>query len=179
MDERTCALCSSLFQPTRRDVRFCSRPCGKRAARDSSTKTCVLDGCDKPMRARGLCGSHYSQDFKVRNPDWRKRWPEDVDRRRGALRKRTQQRRARLRDPDAELIDRDEIAERDGWHCGLCGKRVSESLAWPHPRSASLDHIEPLSLGGKHTRANVQLAHLDCNMSKGNRSAGDQLLLFG
>ena len=51
-------------------------------------------------------------------------------------------------------------------------------LAYPHPRSASLDHIEPLSLGGQHVHSNVQLAHLDCNMAKSNRQAA-QLRLFG
>lgn len=36
-----------------------------------------------------------------------------------------------------------------------------------------------LSKGGEHAMANVQLAHLDCNMRKGNRSAGEQFRLIG
>jgi 5-methylcytosine-specific restriction endonuclease McrA len=28
---------------------------------DSPTKTCTHDGCTKPLRARGLCGTHYNQ----------------------------------------------------------------------------------------------------------------------
>jgi 5-methylcytosine-specific restriction endonuclease McrA len=43
----------------------------------------------------------------------------------------------------------------------------------------SLDHIVPVSLGGTHTWANVQLAHLRCNVSKGNRPANEQLRLVG
>jgi 5-methylcytosine-specific restriction endonuclease McrA len=43
----------------------------------------------------------------------------------------------------------------------------------------SLDHIEPLSLGGKHVPENVQITHLACNMAKGNRGGGEQLLLIG
>jgi 5-methylcytosine-specific restriction endonuclease McrA len=72
-----------------------------------------------------------------------------------------------------------EIAERDGWRCHLCGDRVKRGLAWPHPQSASLDHVIPLSRGGLHDPVNVRLAHLVCNVAKGNRGAGEQLLLIG
>lgn len=72
-----------------------------------------------------------------------------------------------------------EIYARDGWRCGLCRRKVDVGLTYPHPRSASLDHIVPLSLGGEHVRSNVQLAHLGCNVRKGARSAGEQLLLVG
>jgi len=37
--------------------------------------------------------------------------------------------------------------------------------------SVSLDHIVPVSLGGMHSMANVQCAHLFCNLSKNNRVA--------
>lgn len=78
-----------------------------------------------------------------------------------------------------ELFTPVEIYDRDGWRCGLCRRKVNSGLKYPHPRCASLDHIVPLSLGGEHVRANVQLAHLDCNVRKGARSAGEQLLLVG
>lgn len=32
----------------------------ERTRSDSPTKSCTLDGCDKPLRARGLCSSHYN-----------------------------------------------------------------------------------------------------------------------
>jgi endogenous inhibitor of DNA gyrase (YacG/DUF329 family) len=31
------------------------------AKADSPTKTCTDDGCTRPLRARGLCGTHYNQ----------------------------------------------------------------------------------------------------------------------
>lgn len=43
-------------------------------------------------------------------------------------------------------------------------------LVYPNPLSASLDHVVPLAWGGEHTAANVQLAHLKCNVAKGARS---------
>ena len=56
-----------------------------------------------------------------------------------------------------------EIAERDGWECQLCGDPVSPDAAWPDPMCKSIDHIQPISLGGAHDPSNAQLAHLRCN----------------
>jgi 5-methylcytosine-specific restriction endonuclease McrA len=66
-----------------------------------------------------------------------------------------------------ETIKAAEIYERDGWVCKLCQHPVDKGLSWPHTESASLDHVVPLSRGGDHVRANVQLAHLGCNIAKG------------
>lgn len=53
------------------------------------------------------------------------------------------------------------------------------ALQYPHPMSPSLDHIEPLSLGGAHDPANVRLAHLKCNNDRSNRGGNEQLMLVG
>lgn len=76
-------------------------------------------------------------------------------------------RRARLRDAFVEKFDRIEIFERDGWVCQLCGHSIDPALTKPHPRSASLDHIHPISRGGLHERSNAQTACLGCNVKKG------------
>lgn len=80
-------------------------------------------------------------------------------------------RRLRMIGPDGhvERIDPREVYEACGWLCGLCKANVDPTVPHPDPLSASLDHIVPLAAGGQHTRDNVQLAHLRCNMSKGAR----------
>lgn len=70
-----------------------------------------------------------------------------------------------------ERIGRDEIGDRDGWICGLCEEAVDQDLRYPDPMSGSLDHRVPIVAGGRHTRDNLQLAHLGCNLSKGARHA--------
>jgi hypothetical protein len=70
--------------------------------------------------------------------------------------------------PVEQFTDR-EVFERDGWRCGLCGGAVNPALRHPDPLSASLDHRTPIAKGGGHTRANVQCAHLRCNLSKRDR----------
>lgn len=102
---------------------------------------------------------------------------------RAARRASKQRERARYRSQLAaatvELFDPQEIFIRDGWSCQLCGKPILKSKMSPHPRSATLDHIIPLSKGGLHSRKNTQLACWACNIAKNNRSAHDQLRLFG
>lgn len=70
---------------------------------------------------------------------------------------------------DVEQFSRIAVFETNGWICQLCEELVDRSLEYPDPLSASLDHITPISLGGKHVRSNAQLAHLICNIRKGNR----------
>jgi hypothetical protein len=88
-------------------------------------------------------------------------------------------RRVRRRAGSHEKFSSAEIFERDGWKCGICRRRISKRLQHPHPRSASLDHVVPLSQGGNHLRSNARAAHLRCNISRGNRGGGEQLALIG
>lgn len=87
------------------------------------------------------------------------------------------ERRARKLNATVEKFFVSEIYERDGWICGLCGKKVNNRLKYPNPMSASLDHIVPLSLGGAHSKTNVHLAHLHCNL-KAHTGGIKQTLLF-
>lgn len=77
-----------------------------------------------------------------------------------------------------EKIDSLAIFDRDGWRCHLCGKRVNKRLRWPHPLSASRDHIVPRSLSGDHVKTNIRLAHLTCNEHKGTRPVNEQTILL-
>ncbi len=54
--------------------------------------------------------------------------------------------------------------------CGICGKPVDKSLKFPHPLSASIDHIIPVDKGGHPSDlSNLQLAHLCCNRQKSDK----------
>lgn len=54
------------------------------------------------------------------------------------------------------------LYERDNGICQICKQPCKYE-------DKSIDHIIPLSKGGSHTWDNVQLAHLSCNVTKGNR----------
>lgn len=51
--------------------------------------------------------------------------------------------------------------------CGICAEPINYALNFPDPMSRSVDHIVPLSKGGTHEQANLQAAHLVCNIKKG------------
>lgn len=74
-----------------------------------------------------------------------------------------------LPDTTVDRFDPYEIYERDNWICQICFESVSKTLKHPDLMSATLDHIYPISKGGEHTESNTQLAHLVCNIKKGNK----------
>jgi 5-methylcytosine-specific restriction endonuclease McrA len=74
--------------------------------------------------------------------------------------------RAGVFKPPGVGFSRADLGDRDRWHCGICGGRVSKILRHPDPLSASVDHIIPLARGGTNDPENLQLAHLRCNLSK-------------
>jgi 5-methylcytosine-specific restriction endonuclease McrA len=54
--------------------------------------------------------------------------------------------------------------------CGICGKPVDKNLAYPHPMSATVDHIIPINRGGHPSDIdNLQLAHFICNRQKSDK----------
>lgn len=79
---------------------------------------------------------------------------------------KSKRRKARLRDVGGELPSVWTIYERDRGRCALCRRKVGRSYRWPDQRTASLDHVVPLSKGGRDEPSNVQLAHLGCNIRK-------------
>lgn len=87
--------------------------------------------------------------------------------------------RLRVRAETYDGITNAQIFERDRWRCGICRKRIGKMLKWPHPRSASVDHVIPLSQGGDDTAANKRAAHLACNCGRMNRGGGEQLAMIG
>lgn len=160
-----------------------------------SDRTCDLEGCGKPHRARGLCAHHYNQQDPKRHrkaetpcavcativvrrvgtdrrptcsvacrtiaqfgmdlaPVSRYIWAHDVE-----------CRARRLGAEVVESFDRTEIFERDQWTCYLCSTVCNEPTPYDI-KAATIDHVTPLTEGGKHERANVKTACLGCNSAK-------------
>ena len=54
--------------------------------------------------------------------------------------------------------------------CGICGRDVDKTLAYPHPLSPVIDHIIPVSKGGNPSDlSNLQLSHMGCNRQKSDK----------
>lgn len=162
---------------------------------DSPTKTCTYEGCTKPLRARGLCGTHCNQAHQPnRHAKTRTQCAncgEPIQRARKADRRpacspacrhalagqqygagqydwaaRAATRARRSGATVREAFTADEIHHRDGWTCYLCKTELDRYADCFQPNSATIDHVIPLSRGGEHSRANVRSACLMCNSTK-------------
>lgn len=153
---RTCSECARVFTST-----IWRRTCSEECRRDRELKL------DRANRGKGLwtagtcryCGTGIGG---------RRQACDDCKRKNQAVARRRLKRRraARKRGVAHECYSLAEIALRDSERCGLCGRKVDMRKAVPHPKSPTIDHILPLAAGGDDTRANVQLAHFECNWRK-------------
>lgn len=147
---RTCERCGTLFPAVGRQHRFCSRcrPDARRAqvaahhrARyvriPKVERRCLV--CERTFRARMSRHVFCSRICHLKVA------PFNSFRRRAL---------------------RDEVGDRDGWRCHLCHRRIDRQRAWPHPRSASLDHLIPVADGGPTVPENLAIAHLRCNIRR-------------
>lgn len=192
-----CAHCGAMFEKLHPNKLHCSKSCGWAV---NKLRTNLRKNPDYKPQVLGICRhcgdqceKYVCKSCKARNN--RATTTKGVCRKCGKtckfyvcdvcqyemIRKDRKKYRKRLQGVKSEPYTHNEIAERDGWRCQLCRKMVNKRLKYPHPMCASIDHIVPISKGGTDVRVNVQLAHLVCNVSKGNRTveAGEQLRLLG
>lgn len=59
-------------------------------------------------------------------------------------------------------VDYDFIKQRDRMKCHICKKKVAQD-------DVHIDHVIPLSKGGRHEESNLAVSHKACNMSKFNK----------
>jgi hypothetical protein len=117
-----------------------------------------------PIRACSTCREAFLADGDTRSRFCSKRCCEAFHSfHKNALR--------RSAEASGDVFSPDDVFERDSWMCGLCGETIDRSLKHPHKMSATIDHIIPLSRGGRHTLSNVQAAHKSCNSRKRDRIA--------
>lgn len=90
------------------------------------------------------------------------------DRIRALGRKSANQRRARVMNAFVEVVDPAVVFRRDKGICGICRQPVATNSLW------EVDHVRPLSKGGEHSYANVQLSHRRCNRVKRDKVPEDK-----
>lgn len=204
--EVECEGCRAQFTAQRKDTRFCSERCRERARPERCSnhpdrpvrakglcftcyKTARYASGEATKYALEVCPTCSTTFAPTRRPQtycsllcrsggsFKRAYTEAE---RAKSRERRRHRRALKRGVDAESFTDVEIYERDGWRCGVCRRKVNPRNKWPHPMSPSLDHVIPVTeVGTSHTRANVRLAHLRCNILRSNHGGNEQLLLFG
>ena len=175
--DKICERCGEAFAASWPTAKYCSSDCRNQSYNE--IRRLKYEGAPKKEIVCQCCGSAFMSS----NP---KRLVCDNSKCRTSAYKQgrkdqRRRRRARMRSVKTDVFTSVEIFERDGWRCGICGEKVNKGIEYPHPKSASLDHIVPLAEGGEHSKANCQLAHFSCNARKGAHTVrgGEQLRLFG
>lgn len=160
-----CAACGALFASGRRR-KFCPQKTCLKAR--NAAKMRDRYAADPELDRLRVAIARLDPEYVAREAAYAKAYNERVgwtDAKRAAY----QRRRARKYAVPTENIRSREVFDRDGWQCGICSEAVDPELTYPDPRSASLDHVKPLSLGGAHVMGNVRCAHLVCNTKRGAR----------
>ena len=145
--EFICVVCGTETGSTPGFRKFCSPPCAQLWVRHEGNVPQSVDcvRCKKsiPLAVRGKKGYRRRVDVKL------------CRRCRSDLRKHG--------------MSVEQLAQRDGAVCGICGEEVDLTLRIPNRMRASVDHIMPRSRGGTNDPMNLQLAHLQCNAVKSDR----------
>lgn len=163
-----CAQCGEPFTGKRNDQKFCMRTCAARykalhadeyAKRESRAGlcprfTCICRTCGNSFRASYAKCKKCPPCHEAYETLGKNHW-------------------ARAKRFDVEYdstITRTEVLDLGAWHCKLCDTPIDRLAEYPKDfdEYGSIDHITPMSLGGAHVWANVQAAHLGCNIEKGN-----------
>ena len=84
-------------------------------------------------------------------------------------------RKEQMRAAFVRYVRFERIYKRDKGICQICGYPVKHDKEPSDAMAATIDHIVPLSRGGKHHPENCQLAHRICNSLKGDRIEGEAI----
>jgi 5-methylcytosine-specific restriction endonuclease McrA len=190
-DVRARGLCANHYQEKRRNGEI------EVSKKEKQPETCRVEGCTNKARAYQMCIKHFTRvrrhgdveiskcvrykgdcvvcgERKARTRQMCTRcyekWMRDnVPEYRNKKVNKAHRRRARIEEREYENFTSTQILEKSNGLCGICGKPIDPKARKPDFNCLSLDHIIPISKGGTHTLANVQAAHLICNIAKGNK----------
>ena len=159
---RVCARCGVDIEHRDKRSRHCSNLCRNRDYEGSVIGT---------ARACLHCGSEFAPS---KNPQIycskQCRARADLIRNRPEHNRRNAERRARERAAVVEGdFTREDVFDRDGWICQLCLAPIDWRLSGRGRFAPALDHVVPLSKGGRHALDNVQASHSGCNARKRDR----------
>ena len=140
---------------------YCTDEC---ASEYRSKKNARTGTCRKCLVSSTAKGRYYCDPCRdARDTETRRAEKKRNRHKRGS----NHRQRARIFNVYYEPVNPMQVFARDHWVCQLCGHNIDPDLKWPAPRSRSLDHVVPMSMGGPHTYGNTQLACLECNTNKG------------
>jgi 5-methylcytosine-specific restriction endonuclease McrA len=162
-ESRECQACGFVFVTHHKARVFCSKDCRLKKSIERSRQKYRASRPEFKRWPCKWCGEDmvFPSSYlgtRAYHPECRKQSRRVENRKKSAKR-----RGAAVR---GETVTHEEIAERDGFICYLCSGVVDMSLPRVSRWGATLDHVIPVSKGGKDTADNLKLAHWICNNRK-------------
>ena len=161
-----CEYCGSLFTTKTGHKKYCSLTCRKVAEEQRRLRKERAN--KKSVYQCKICGEWFKPEYGNKRRAFcslecksraERQW----------LKATRKKRKAKTKSVAVHNITVEKLMERDKRVCGICGQKVDGRRKSPHPDSATIDHILPISRGGWHEWSNVQLAHRKCNEDKSNK----------
>jgi hypothetical protein len=176
MEYRPCRHCGSVFQARQKDKQCCSVECVRERQRFNTAiagDSCIECGAKREFYSQRCapCRENAKKAARKKTQEARRN-SESVRRCKKAYKAK---RRAKGRDVISAPVSLADVIKAHGKRCHLCGKAVDINTA-NQPKSATMDHVVPLALGGWHDLNNLRPAHQLCNSIKGARFTGQLML---
>jgi len=168
---KTCELCGTSYQTGRKHSRYCSKPCYYSVAKKRSSarwaeyaaqaypdnlKTKICRWCNEPMQVK----AQRSHSSRLYHPEC------SVEAQRARYRIKTVKRQSKTR---VWRISPDQVVKEYGETCHICSKPIDIALKRTHRYGLTVDHLVPLSRGGKDDMSNLRPAHWICNVYKSDK----------
>ena len=176
--KRSCAWCGTECETTIPNKIYCNSECtyngNLKMKREQwadayvpRTYTCKECGTEFTTE----CGNKHSVFCCQSCADKNERRQEHATERHKKYMREAKKRREKLLAANfVENVSYEAVYERDNGVCQICGLPVHPTKGIDNNWDGTIDHIEPLSVGGKHSMANCQLAHRICNSLKRQQS---------
>jgi 5-methylcytosine-specific restriction endonuclease McrA len=171
----TCLYCSISFKTARSHQKFCSEDCRRAIVPiQQSLKYRALNpepinwnySCDQ---CKKLVERSLSQG-RVTSGQHGKFCKECAYKARSA---RNRKKNTKRRGIQPSSITVETLKQERGSNCALCLEAIDFDLPRTSRYGVTVDHIQPISLGGSDESTNLQLAHWICNNRKSNKVSED------
>lgn len=179
MLKKNCEWCGEQFETANPNKKYCSSDCGYEAnlkqkreqwAAAYVPKTLICKECGTEFTTE--CGDTHSVFCCQACAEKHARRVEHAtERHRRYMKGMKKSREHQIAETDAGDVDFNNLYERDNGICQICGMDVHWVKQIDNNWDGTIDHVVPLSLGGKHAMDNCQLAHRICNSIKLKASA--------
>jgi len=172
--KRKCAWCGEAFETIYPNKIYCNSTCAYQCnlkmkrdqwAEAYVPRTYICKECGSTFTTE--CGNTRSVFCCQLCSDRYKRRKEHACARHKAYMKHQRKcREEQLRKAFVEDVDYNMVFKRDKGVCQICGLPVHPIKNIDSNWDGTIDHVVPLSIGGKHAVSNCQLAHRICNSLK-------------